>query len=176
IPPPRFFPDSSALRSALNSWKTGISSARIFSLSRVSVKQTTVDPWRSLFLPVRRSSSSILLLRERTFARWIEGSCAKSSLVELYQRASFPLRRFRRIWVKQIFEGVDFSGSDIRQEVMDNVELCQSKCDDDPNCQFFSYVDERRLCFLKRVITMPAPPTVNKLANVVSGFSLRNCN
>ncbi|KAK5618604.1 hypothetical protein CRENBAI_015668 [Crenichthys baileyi] len=80
------------------------------------------------------------------------------------------------IWVKQIFEGVDFNGSDIRNELMDHVELCQSKCDEDPNCQFFTYLDERRECYLKRVITMPAPPKVNKLANVVSGFSLRNCN
>lgn len=33
----------------------------------------------------------------------------------------------------------------------------------------------RRRCYLKRVITMPAPPKVTKLSHVVSGFSLRNC-
>ncbi|MEQ2311708.1 hypothetical protein AMECASPLE_023288 [Ameca splendens] len=52
---PRFFPDSSALRSALNSWKSGNSSARsgMFSLSHVSVKQRIADPWRSEILPTR---------------------------------------------------------------------------------------------------------------------------
>uniref|UniRef100_A0A3P9Q2U6 Coagulation factor XI-like n=1 Tax=Poecilia reticulata TaxID=8081 RepID=A0A3P9Q2U6_POERE len=85
-------------------------------------------------------------------------------------------------WVKQIYEGVDFRGSDIRFELMDTAELCQSKCDEDPNCLFYTYVDESfsdraawRRCYLKRVITMPAPPKVNKLASVVSGFSLRDC-
>ncbi|XP_043994628.1 coagulation factor XI-like [Gambusia affinis] len=85
-------------------------------------------------------------------------------------------------WVKQSYEGVDFRGSDIRFEEMDTAEQCQSKCDEDPNCLFYTYIDENfsdrafwRRCYLKRVITMPAPPKVSKLANVVSGFSLRNC-
>uniref|UniRef100_A0A3B3TK34 Plasma kallikrein-like n=1 Tax=Poecilia latipinna TaxID=48699 RepID=A0A3B3TK34_9TELE len=80
------------------------------------------------------------------------------------------------------YEGVDFRGSDIRFELMDTAELCQLKCDEDPNCQFYTYVDENfsdraawRRCYLKRVITMPAPPIVNKQASVVSGFSLRDC-
>ena len=33
----------------------------------------------------------------------------------------------------------------------------------------------RRRCYLKRVITVPAPPNIVKLNNVVSGFSLKNC-
>ncbi|MED6269478.1 hypothetical protein CHARACLAT_033472 [Characodon lateralis] len=86
---------SSALRSALNSWKSGISSAQsgMFSLSHVSVKHRTADPRRSVFLQVRRSSSTIFLLRERTFARWIEDSGVQSSFVELYQRASCAVSR-----------------------------------------------------------------------------------
>ncbi|XP_054911987.1 plasma kallikrein-like [Poeciliopsis prolifica] len=86
-------------------------------------------------------------------------------------------------WVKQSYEGVDFRGSDIRFELMDTAELCQSKCDEDPNCQFYTYVGETALypvhwrrCYLKRVITMPAPPRVSSLVNAVSGFSLRDCS
>ncbi|KAM4549970.1 coagulation factor XI-like [Fundulus diaphanus] len=85
-----------------------------------------------------------------------------------------------QIWARELYVGVDFRGSDIRFELTDDAELCQMKCVEDPNCQFFTYVDEtfadrasRRRCFLKRGITMPAPPRVNKLNNVVSGFRLR---
>ncbi|XP_038142736.1 coagulation factor XI-like [Cyprinodon tularosa] len=85
-------------------------------------------------------------------------------------------------WVKQLYQGVDFQGSDIEKELMDDAELCQRKCDEDTNCQFFTYVDQTfsdseywRRCYLKRVITMPAPPRVNKLDKVVSGFNLRDC-
>uniref|UniRef100_A0A665TCT2 Plasma kallikrein-like n=2 Tax=Echeneis naucrates TaxID=173247 RepID=A0A665TCT2_ECHNA len=85
-------------------------------------------------------------------------------------------------WKKIIHEDVDFRGSDIRFELMDDPETCQSTCSADRNCQFYSYVnvtfhnpDYRRRCYLKRVITMPAPPKVNKLYNAVSGFSLKNC-
>ncbi|MEQ2280970.1 hypothetical protein AMECASPLE_025637 [Ameca splendens] len=96
----RLFPDSSALRSALNSWKSGNSSARsgMFSLSHVSVKQRIAYLRMSMFLPVRRSSSSILLLRERTFARWIKGSGVQSPLLRSFTSAParFPLQRFRR--------------------------------------------------------------------------------
>uniref|UniRef100_A0A665TCX0 Plasma kallikrein-like n=1 Tax=Echeneis naucrates TaxID=173247 RepID=A0A665TCX0_ECHNA len=81
-----------------------------------------------------------------------------------------------------LFLYVDFRGSDIRFELMDDPETCQSTCSADRNCQFYSYVnvtfhnpDYRRRCYLKRVITMPAPPKVNKLYNAVSGFSLKNC-
>lgn len=40
------------------------------------------------------------------------------------------------------------------------------------NVMFLCY---RHRCYMKRVITMPAPSKVKKLANVVSGFTLRNC-
>lgn len=33
----------------------------------------------------------------------------------------------------------------------------------------------RRICYLKRAFTMPLPPKVTKMDNVVSGFSLKNC-
>uniref|UniRef100_A0AAZ1XJW6 Apple domain-containing protein n=1 Tax=Oreochromis aureus TaxID=47969 RepID=A0AAZ1XJW6_OREAU len=80
------------------------------------------------------------------------------------------------------YEGVDFKGSDIRYELMDDADTCQKTCTEDPHCQFYTYVDETffdrsywRHCFLKRVITIPAPPKVITLTNVVSGFSLKNC-
>ncbi|KAK2830164.1 hypothetical protein Q5P01_018095 [Channa striata] len=85
-------------------------------------------------------------------------------------------------WVKVTFEGVDFLGSDVRAEQMDDADTCQRTCTDDRNCEFYTFTTERfpdqafRLrCFLKRDITLPAPPRVNKLNNVVSGFSLRSC-
>nr|XP_040045697.1 coagulation factor XI-like [Gasterosteus aculeatus aculeatus] len=85
-------------------------------------------------------------------------------------------------WVNNALERVDFRGSDIRYELMDDAVSCQRTCNVDPNCQFYTYVNKdfpdsniRRRCHLKRSITMPAPPRVTKLANVVSGFQLRNC-
>ncbi|XP_061738497.1 plasma kallikrein-like [Nerophis ophidion] len=85
-------------------------------------------------------------------------------------------------WAKKTHEGVYFQGSDIRFELMDDAETCQKTCSGDGNCQFYTYVNDnfrepvfRRRCYIKRVITMPAPPKINKLANVVSGFHLRSC-
>uniref|UniRef100_A0A667WRZ7 Apple domain-containing protein n=1 Tax=Myripristis murdjan TaxID=586833 RepID=A0A667WRZ7_9TELE len=83
-------------------------------------------------------------------------------------------------WLKDTHDGVDFRGSDIRYVMLDDPETCQTTCSQDSNCQFYTYIlclilCPRRRCYLKRVITMPAPPKVTKLANVVSGFSLRNC-
>ncbi|KAE8282192.1 Plasma kallikrein [Larimichthys crocea] len=83
-------------------------------------------------------------------------------------------------WLKKNYAGINFPHNDIRSFVVDNVETCQRTCTEDPNCQFFSYVANkppaRNLCYLKRVITMPAPPRIIKLANIVSGFSLKNCH
>ncbi|TDH04400.1 hypothetical protein EPR50_G00151060 [Perca flavescens] len=87
-------------------------------------------------------------------------------------------------WVKVVYENVAFPTSVIRSEPMDDADTCQRTCTQDPYCQFYSYTNDnfddpkfpRRHCFLKRTITMPAPPKVAKLANVVSGFQLRNCN
>ncbi|KAM9340494.1 plasma kallikrein-like [Symphorus nematophorus] len=85
-------------------------------------------------------------------------------------------------WLKVTYEGVDFRSSDMRYELMDEAETCQRKCTEDVNCQFYTYVNENffnpdywRRCYLKRVITISAPPEVKKLANVVSGFNTRNC-
>ncbi|KAM3597027.1 uncharacterized protein V6R79_024951 [Siganus canaliculatus] len=86
-------------------------------------------------------------------------------------------------WMKQKYSGIDFPHSDIRNFLTNGVDDCQRACDEDPNCQYFSFITEaisdtwsRRRCFLKRVITLPAPPRVNKLSDAVSGFSLENCN
>ncbi|KAM6958896.1 plasma kallikrein-like [Aplochiton taeniatus] len=85
-------------------------------------------------------------------------------------------------WKKKVYEGVDLRGSDMRFVLLDNPAACQKACTDDPQCQFYTYANEtfenptyRRRCYLKRVIAMPVPPKVATLANVVSGFSLKNC-
>ncbi|XP_069032927.1 coagulation factor XI-like [Embiotoca jacksoni] len=85
-------------------------------------------------------------------------------------------------WIKVSHEGVDFRGSDIRNMLTDDAQMCQRICTEDPNCQFYTYVNENfansdywRRCHLKRVITMPAPPKITKLDNVLSGFTLKNC-
>ncbi|XP_054462203.1 coagulation factor XI-like [Anoplopoma fimbria] len=85
-------------------------------------------------------------------------------------------------WVRAALEGVDFRGNDIGFELMDDADTCQRTCSENPNCQFYTYAQAtfpdsvyRRRCYLKRSITMPSPPKVSKLANVVSGFQLRNC-
>ncbi|XP_055081361.1 coagulation factor XI-like [Periophthalmus magnuspinnatus] len=86
-------------------------------------------------------------------------------------------------WLRVIYEGTDFRASDMRFVELDDAESCQRTCNEDSNCQFFSYVNENffdsaywRRCYLKRGINVPAPPKVTKLANVVSGFNLRKCN
>ncbi|XP_070841183.1 coagulation factor XI-like [Chaetodon trifascialis] len=86
-------------------------------------------------------------------------------------------------WIKTTHADIDFWGSDYHDVLADDADACQRTCTEDPNCQFYSYVTDgsselvhiQRICYLKRVITAPAPPNVAKLANVVSGFSLKNC-
>ncbi|XP_059206160.1 coagulation factor XI-like [Centropristis striata] len=86
-------------------------------------------------------------------------------------------------WLNKRYEGVDFWGSDLDDLLAVDAEACQRTCTNFPGCQFFTYVTMKHrairhwhICYLKRVITMPSPPKVTKLANVVSGFSLRNCD
>uniref|UniRef100_A0A3Q2U5Q0 Coagulation factor XI-like n=1 Tax=Fundulus heteroclitus TaxID=8078 RepID=A0A3Q2U5Q0_FUNHE len=74
-----------------------------------------------------------------------------------------------------VYEGIDFPYSDIRFFPLDNFKSCEKSCTEDPNCQFYSYVTTSHFCYLKRVITMHAPPKVTEQANTVSGFTLRNC-
>lgn len=40
------------------------------------------------------------------------------------------------------YEGVDFRGSDIGFELMDDAESCQRNCTLDANCQFYTYVND----------------------------------
>lgn len=55
-----------------------------------------------------------------------------------------PIRRsltlFLTEWLKEAHEGIDFPGSDIRYELMDDAETCQTTCTQDANCQFYTYV------------------------------------
>ncbi|XP_053705961.1 coagulation factor XI-like [Synchiropus splendidus] len=87
-----------------------------------------------------------------------------------------------RCWLKQAQPNIDFRGSDIGFELMDDADICQKSCTSDPHCQFYTYVTQdfadrsyRGRCYFKRSITLPAPPKINKLPHVVSGFSLRDC-
>lgn len=45
-------------------------------------------------------------------------------------------------WLTVAHEDVDFLGSDIRYVLMDDAETCQTTCTEDPNCQFYTYVNE----------------------------------
>lgn len=45
-------------------------------------------------------------------------------------------------WTKVPYEGVDFRGSDIGFELMDDAESCQKTCTLDANCQFYTYVND----------------------------------
>ncbi|XP_047460170.1 coagulation factor XI-like [Mugil cephalus] len=98
--------------------------------------------------------------------------------------SGFPARFCQpdKNWITVAHEGIDFTGSDIRFELLSDAESCQRNCTDDHNCQFYTYVDEnfsvreyRGRCYLKRVISVPIIPEVTKLSTAVSGFSLRNC-
>lgn len=85
-------------------------------------------------------------------------------------------------WTQLAYEGVDFRGSDIGFQLMDDAESCQRTCTSDANCQFYTYVNQDftnraywRRCFHKRTLTIPVLPKVTKLNHVVSGFTLRDC-
>lgn len=87
-----------------------------------------------------------------------------------------------RTWLSTTYQGKDFQASDMKFVLLDDVESCQRACDEDHNCLFYTYATTDykdpvhwKRCYMKRVVTIPAPPKVNKLANVVSGFNLRNC-
>ncbi|XP_062302100.1 coagulation factor XI-like isoform X3 [Osmerus eperlanus] len=84
-------------------------------------------------------------------------------------------------WVFADYDGVDFLGSDKKFVLLDDKESCRQACNEDPACQFYTYLSSsfndpvhRRRCYLKRIITLPLSPKVGSLPNVVSGFSL-NC-
>uniref|UniRef100_A0A3P9Q320 Plasma kallikrein-like n=1 Tax=Poecilia reticulata TaxID=8081 RepID=A0A3P9Q320_POERE len=77
---------------------------------------------------------------------------------------------------------IEFRGLDFRSEVVNFVDICQEKCTEDPNCQFYTYhngsffhPENRHRCYMKRVVTMPTPSHIRKVDNVMSGFTLRNC-
>ncbi|KAL0961742.1 hypothetical protein UPYG_G00331130 [Umbra pygmaea] len=85
-------------------------------------------------------------------------------------------------WVTAVYEGLDFFGGDTRHLFLENAAACQKTCNEDPDCQFYTYTTNlfhlaiyRRNCFLKQIITIPLPPKIATMSNVVSGFSLRNC-
>lgn len=48
-------------------------------------------------------------------------------------------------WTKVPYEGVDFRGSDIGFDLMDDAESCQKTCTLDANCQFYTYVSNEFL-------------------------------
>ncbi|CAB1427139.1 unnamed protein product [Pleuronectes platessa] len=80
MPPPFVLPESSVLRSARKSWKPASCSAESGTdpHSHVSVKHSTEDEEKSLFLLSSSWSSSSLLHSERTLERNIPGSAVQS--------------------------------------------------------------------------------------------------
>lgn len=45
-------------------------------------------------------------------------------------------------WAKAPANGVDFKGVDIRYSMLDNAEACQNTCNEDDQCQFYTYITE----------------------------------
>ncbi|KAG7245143.1 hypothetical protein INR49_023709 [Caranx melampygus] len=86
-------------------------------------------------------------------------------------------------WVTAQHDGINFKGCGFRTvQGADNATACQSACNADRNCQFYTYVkqsfsdtSQRKRCYLKRVITMPVPLKVIALQQAVSGFSTNIC-
>ncbi|XP_078032124.1 coagulation factor XI-like [Epinephelus lanceolatus] len=84
--------------------------------------------------------------------------------------------------IVKVYHDVDFPGANYENLFTAEYEVCQRVYTHDPSCQFFTFfngnftlAEYRRICHLKHLIAMPAPPKVTKLSNVVSGFSPRNC-
>ncbi|XP_053718881.1 coagulation factor XI-like [Synchiropus splendidus] len=84
-------------------------------------------------------------------------------------------------WLKVKYHGAAFPRIDLSCKMASNVDDCATLCNEDPNCQFYTYHTDdgppltRRRCYLKRAITLPAPPKVAIKSNVISGFSLKSC-
>ncbi|XP_069086022.1 coagulation factor XI-like [Pleurodeles waltl] len=74
----------------------------------------------------------------------------------------------------KIFPETDFPGSDLINFSVDDVTACQDACSRNPYCQFFTYNDDNRWCFLKWT-TMLASPDILEQAGINSGFSQRDC-
>ncbi|KAJ8387490.1 hypothetical protein AAFF_G00155910 [Aldrovandia affinis] len=80
------------------------------------------------------------------------------------------------------YENIDFQGFEARYVTLESPQSCQKACNKDPDCQFYAYVYpsffnavQRKLCYLKQVITVPVPPKVVTMQGVVSGFHKRGC-
>ncbi|XP_043919797.1 plasma kallikrein-like [Protopterus annectens] len=63
-----------------------------------------------------------------------------------------------------IFNDINFFGSDYKSLSMTDYKLCQKACTNDPNCQFFTYVKPdyhdqqlRTTCFLKKIENIIPP-------------------
>ncbi|XP_072920642.1 uncharacterized protein [Hemitrygon akajei] len=82
---------------------------------------------------------------------------------------------------KDLFVGLDFLGDDFRQFVVDDEHSCQRECTEQPDCQYFTFVNglyhkawQRYICYLKKS-EGGTPSKITTLENVVSGFPLREC-
>ncbi|XP_069459942.1 coagulation factor XI-like isoform X2 [Ambystoma mexicanum] len=74
---------------------------------------------------------------------------------------------------------VDFAGNDFAQVLAADAEHCQLICTQNPRCRFFTFLTEkwttdnrRFFCYLKSAATLV--PSITRLSNVVSGFSLKS--
>ncbi|KAJ8334662.1 hypothetical protein SKAU_G00403010 [Synaphobranchus kaupii] len=87
-----------------------------------------------------------------------------------------------RTCLSTVYKDVDFTGADYTTLFTADYEDCQSTCTKDPDCQFFSFLNQdfpipkfRNKCHLKHTRVFPSPPRVNSLNGVASGFSHRIC-
>ncbi|XP_051519860.1 coagulation factor XI-like [Myxocyprinus asiaticus] len=83
------------------------------------------------------------------------------------------------VCLSNVYENVDFAGSDYDRSQANTFEECQSACTNDLRCQFYTFVTSvftvnpqlRNSCFLKHNWVLPLPPIIKSTHGAVSGFS-----
>ncbi|XP_058475499.1 coagulation factor XI-like isoform X2 [Solea solea] len=80
--------------------------------------------------------------------------------------------------LSQVYQDIDFYGSDYRFLFTSSSDECQTFCSNDPNCHFFTFINNaytpekyRFKCHLKQSWSIPRTLIVKKEVGLVSGFS-----
>ncbi|KAG7501447.1 coagulation factor XI-like [Solea senegalensis] len=80
--------------------------------------------------------------------------------------------------LSQVYQNIDFYGSDYRFLFTSSSDECQTFCSKDPNCHFFTFINDaytpekyRYKCHLKYSWSIPRTLIVKKEVGIVSGFS-----
>ncbi|XP_063313573.1 coagulation factor XI-like [Pelobates fuscus] len=105
------------------------------------------------------------------------------SLLNATSGFSESLSGLQRECITEMYDGVDFPGSDERSLNAKSFEECRSLCTADPICQFFTFFnqtfltpDQTNTCYLKSLLLVPLPEIIRHSPGVVSGYPQRNCN